>query len=250
MITQVIHYCWFGGNPLPPLAVKCIESWRKFLPSYEIKEWNESNFDVNCISYTQEAYAAKKYAFVSDYARFYILYHHGGLYFDTDVEIIKPIDDIVARGSFMGCENKVKTDEATLAVAPGLGMAANPGMELYAELLDLYSGLHFKNADGSLNMKTVVSYTTELLCKHGLKNINEIQKCAGIWIYPKDYFCPIDYSTGKIKVTDNTRGIHHFAASWLTTRQKIINVFLRLIGEKAFSIILKIKHSFESYRNN
>lgn len=241
MIPKVIHYCWFGGNPLPPLAVKCIESWRKFLPSYEIKEWNESNFDVNCISYTQEAYAAKKYAFVSDYARFYILYHHGGLYFDTDVEVIRAIDGIVARGPFMGCENKVKTGETTLAVAPGLGMAANPGVELYAELLDLYSGLHFKNADGSLNMKTVVSYTTEQLCKHGLKNINEIQEVAGVWVYPKEWFCPIDYDTRKRNDTSNTRLVHHYAASWVPKRTLFLVWLQRQIGKNAIQCMQRLK---------
>ena len=104
MIPKIIHYCWFGRNPLPPLAEKCIASWREFLPDYEIKEWNEDNFDVNIIPYTADAYNAKKYAFVSDYARFWILYKYGGLYFDTDVEVIKSMDDIVERGPFMGCE--------------------------------------------------------------------------------------------------------------------------------------------------
>lgn len=100
-IPTVIHYCWFGGKPLPALAVKCIESWKKYLPDYEIKRWDESNFDVNLIPYTQQAYEAKKYAFVSDYARFWILYKYGGLYFDTDVEVIKPMDDLIAAGPFM-----------------------------------------------------------------------------------------------------------------------------------------------------
>ena len=110
MIPKVIHYCWFGRNPLPESAVKCINSWRKHFPDYEIKEWNEDNFDVNIIPYTKEAYEAKKYAFVSDYARMWILYHFGGLYFDTDVEVIKPMDDIVKRGPFMGIEvEEIKT---------------------------------------------------------------------------------------------------------------------------------------------
>ena len=102
MIPKIIHYCWFGHNPLPESAKKCIESWKKYLPGYEIKEWNESNFNVNAIPYTEEAYRLKKYAFVSDYARFWILYHYGGLYFDTDVEVIKRMDDIIERGAFMG----------------------------------------------------------------------------------------------------------------------------------------------------
>ena len=104
MIPKVIHYCWFGRNPLPKDAIICINSWKKNLPDFEIKEWNEDNFDVNMIPYTAEAYAAKKYAFVSDFARFWILYKHGGLYFDTDVEVIKPLDDIIARGNFMAYE--------------------------------------------------------------------------------------------------------------------------------------------------
>lgn len=104
MIPKIIHYCWFGRGPLPELAQKCIASWKKYLPDYEIKEWNEDNFDVNIIPYTAEAYAEKKYAFVSDYARFWVLYKYGGIYFDTDVEVIRPLDDIIAKGNFMGCE--------------------------------------------------------------------------------------------------------------------------------------------------
>ena len=119
MIPKIIHYCWFGGNPLPASALKCIESWRKYCPDYEIKEWNESNYDVNKIRYSSQAYQAKKYAFVSDYARFDILYQWGGLYFDTDVEVIRPIDDILAKGAFLGLE----TSET---VNPGLGMAVSP----------------------------------------------------------------------------------------------------------------------------
>ena len=107
-IPKIIHYCWFGRSPLPELAKKCIASWRKYFPDYEIKEWNEDNFDVNSILYTSQAYQAKKYAFVSDYARFWILYMYGGLYFDTDVEVIRPMDDIIQRGPFMGCEKPYK----------------------------------------------------------------------------------------------------------------------------------------------
>ena len=245
MIPKVIHYCWFGRNPLPPLAIKCIESWKKYLPDYEIKEWNEDNFDVNIIPYTEEAYAAKKYAFVSDYARFWILYKYGGLYFDTDVEVIKPMDDIIARGPFMGCENEVKDNGTTaLAVAPGLGLGVNPGLGLYKEMLDLYGTLHFIIPDGSFNLKTVVQYTTEVLCKYGLQNINVIQECAGIWIYPKEYFCPMDYNSGKIHLTNNSKTVHHFAASWLSKKERIKIKVIRLIGMKATRICIAIKRLF------
>ena len=191
MIPKVIHYCWFGGNPLPKSAQMCIASWRKYLPDYEIKEWNESNFDVNIIPYTAEAYKAKKYAFVSDYARFWILYKYGGLYFDTDVEVIKNMDDIIAKGPFMGCENEAKA-------------GAMPAQDK-----------HYILPDGTYSRETVVTITTDLLCKYGLKNINDIQEVAGVLIYPKEYFCPKDYATGRLDLTANTASIHHYDSSWL-----------------------------------
>lgn len=235
MIPKTIHYCWFGKKPLPPIALKCINSWRKYLPDYEIKEWNEDNFDVNIIPYTKEAYNAKKYAFVSDYARFWILYNYGGLYFDTDVEIIRSMDGIISRGAFMGCEkyanNKNSTD-INIGVNPGLGLATEAKHNLYKEILDLYSTLHFIKKDGSLNLNTVVSYTTDLLCNYGLKNINEIQECAGILIYPKEYFCPIDYTTNKCIITPNTYTIHHFASSWHGKKEKLYKLVSKYFGAK------------------
>ena len=236
MIPKVIHYCWFGRNPLPPLALKCIESWKKFLPDYEIKEWNEDNFDVNMIPYTKEAYEAKKYAFVSDYARFWILYNYGGLYFDTDVEVIKPMDDIIARGPFMGCENEVKPGATALAVESGLGLGCNPGLPFYREMLELYATLHFINSDGTYNQKTIVSYTTEMLCMHGLKNVNNIQECAGNYIYPTEYFCPIDIRTLNLNITNKTISIHHFTGSWKTPSWKR-KLLTKLIG---FRLMRKI----------
>lgn len=214
MIPKIIHYCWFGGKPLPPLAVKCISSWKKHLPDYVIKEWNEQNFDINMIPYMSEAYQAKKYAFVSDYARFWILYHYGGLYFDTDVELIRPMNDIICHGAFMGCENAAEGATA-LAVAPGLGLGCNSGLSFYAEMIEFYSKLHFQKPDGSLNLKTVVEYTTELLVGYGLKNVNKVQLVADIYIYPSEYFCPIDLVTKRLQVTDKTYTIHHYAGSWV-----------------------------------
>ena len=239
MIPKVIHYCWFGRNPLPPLAVKCIESWRKFLPDYEIREWNEDNFDVNAIPYIREAYEARKYAFVSDYARFKILYEHGGLYFDTDVEVIRPLDDIIARGPFMGCERDAEGATAG-AVAPGLGLGVNPGLGLYRELLDLYATLHFRNPDGSLNFKTVVQYTTELLCEHGLQHTPEIQEVAGVWIYPKEYFNPIEH-VNEIKITPKTVSIHHYAGTWLPKTQRLKKLVIRLLGSKIWGKLLYLR---------
>ena len=250
MIPKIIHYCWFGGNPLPEFAIKCIDSWKKYLPDYEIKEWNESNFDVNIIPYTSEAYSVKKYAFVSDYARFWILYKFGGLYFDTDVELIKSIDDIIEKGPFMGCEKEAKpgATPTKLGVAPGLGLGVNPGLGLYSEILDVYKNIHFFNKNGSYNQQTVVAYTTEILCSHGLVNSNKVQLCAGVWIYPKDYFCPMDYVTKVLTISENTRSIHHYSATWITKSQKIYKKIENFIGEKNAHIISKILKSLKLFK--
>ena len=228
MIPKVIHYCWFGRNPLPESAVKCINSWRKYFPDYEIKEWNEDNFDVNIIPYTKEAYEAKKYAFVSDYARMWILYHFGGLYFDTDVEVIKPMDDIVKRGPFMGIEVDANREEYQ-QVNPGLGLGVNPGLGLYKEILDYYAPLHFKSSDGSLNQVTIVKHTTNVLIENGLKQTNELQLVAGVWIYPRDFFNPLDDNTGELQITENTRSIHWYTKTWLKKRNPVRTWLVRRI---------------------
>ena len=140
-IPKVIHYCWFGRKQLPKDAVDCIESWKKYYPDYEIVEWNEDNFNVNICDYVKEAYAEKKWAFVSDYARFWILYNYGGLYFDTDVEVIKRASDIIAKGSFMG--NEYGLEQNTVLVNPGLGMGAEKGLAFFKTVLDYYNNIHF-----------------------------------------------------------------------------------------------------------
>lgn len=244
MIPKKIHYCWFGRNPLPESAQKCIASWRKFFPDYEIIEWNEDNFDVNCIPYTAQAYTAKKYAFVSDYARFKILYEHGGIYFDTDVEVIKQMDDIIAAGPFMGFEVNPNPQRPYGAVAAGLGIAAENGMKLYKSILDYYSQLSFIMADGSYNITdAVVNITTRELVKSGLQDIPGIQTVAGITIYPADYFNPFDDATGRLNKTRNTRTIHWFTKTWLNVspwRQWLSRFAHRVFGVDTISKFRKI----------
>lgn len=228
-IPKIIHYCWFGRNPLPESARKCIASWRKFFPDYEIIEWNEDNFDVNSIPYTAEAYEARKYAFVSDYARFKILYEHGGLYFDTDVEVIRQMDDIVEKGSFMGIEVPSDGNNPPM-VAPGLGIAAQDGIAFYKDVLEYYNNIHFLNEDGTPNTVTVVIHTTKLLVENGLKNNNNLQKVGDIWIYPRDYFNPLDDNTGVLKITNNTRSIHWYTKTWIEKkRHPFVVWFIRRI---------------------
>ena len=197
MIPKIIHYCWFGRNPLPPLALECIASWRKFFPDYEIWQWGEDDnesgnenrlfdkkmaFDVNTIPYTTEAYAQKKYAFVSDYARFWILYKYGGIYFDTDVEVIKPMDDIISQGAFMGFEVDPDGENSPDKYAPRYAFAVNPGLGFGMEkehpflkrMLDKYAAMEYKLPQFPWG-KTIVAYTTEELCELGLKNMQGIQ---------------------------------------------------------------------------
>ena len=223
---------------MPKSAEKCIASWKMYLPDYEIVRWDESNFDVNIIPYTKEAYAAGKYAFVSDFARFWILYHYGGIYFDTDVEVIRPMADILGRGGFLGVESD---RNGKITVNPGLGFAASKGSEPIGELLSLYRTFHFLNADGTLCLKNIVEITTEYLSARGLRNTDEIQHCCGFTIYPKDYFCPIEYDTRELKITENTRTIHHYAESWVPRSTRFKNALSRLFGKRFMSCLIRIK---------
>lgn len=249
MIPKVIHYCWFGHNPLPPLAEKCIASWRKFLPDYEIKRWDESNFDVNIIPYTAEAYVAGKYAFVSDYARFWILYKYGGLYFDTDVEVIRPLDDIIKRGPFMGLETdpkpRIDLGAENSEVNPGLGLGVVPGLGLMKKLLDCYEGRHFVLEKNMRKQITVVDITTELLIKEGLKPVEGIQEVDGCYIYPSEYFCPINVTTDHLNITPNTRTIHHYAATWVDNKGSLKNKIKKLLPESVVMVMVKIKRNMK-----
>lgn len=231
MIPKVIHYFWFGGKPLTELACKCIASWKRYLPDYEICRWDESNFDVNIISYTRDAYAAGKYAFVSDYARFRVLYDHGGVYFDTDVEVLKPMSDVLANGPYMGFESTGKEDQ--LAVNPGLGMAAMPAMELFAKILLRYESLPFTIEEGRLNPYTMIPLVTDLLKKQGLKGDGGIEKAAGFRIYPPDWFNPFDDATGRMRKTSNTRSVHWYSKTWMPTEPRL-SIELKRFGRRIF----------------
>lgn len=245
MIPKIIHYCWFGRGPLPELAQKCIASWKKYLPDYEIKEWNEDNFDVNIIPYTAEAYQAKKYAFVSDYARFWILYKYGGIYFDTDVEVIRPIDDIVERGNFMGFETdpklQVKADASEARVNPGLGLGVNSGLGLIKRMLDFYEGKHFKFIPDGIGQLTIVHIATEVLNQAGLKQQPGIQLVNDVWIYPTEYFCPINLKTGRIHIEANTRTIHHYAGTWQDKHFSFKEFIKQVLPENVLLKVMALK---------
>lgn len=226
MIPKIIHYCWFGGNEKPELAVKCIESWRKFCPDYTIVEWNEDNYDINSCKYVREAYDNGKWAFVSDYARFDILFEHGGIYFDTDVELINPINDIIEKGPFMGMED----DRGS--INSGLGLALEKGNIIAKEILEGYRNRQFIQANGFYDQTNVVSYVTSIFKEKGYILESHIQCIEGITIYTKDYFCPLNYDTGELNITNNTRSIHHYTSSWKSGREKNWHQFSMLVHKR------------------
>ena len=213
-IPKIIHYCWFGGNPLPELAQKCIASWKKFCPDYEIKEWNESNYDVAKNKYMKEAFENKQWAFVSDYARLDIIYEHGGIYFDTDVEVVRPLNNLLTFKGFAGFENE-KSVNSQKSCNTGLGFGAIPKLPIIKELRNCYDKLSFIQKDGSFNTLPCPRYQTKYLLQKGLVLNNSFQEIDGLTIFPAEYFAPKDYYSGKINLTKNTYSIHHFDGSWV-----------------------------------
>lgn len=216
-IPKVIHYCWFGDKPLGEKEIDCIRTWSKYFEGYEIKCWNQDNYDVAQCAYVKEAYQNQKWAFVSDYARLDILYRYGGVYFDTDVEVVGSFEAILNNGPYMGIES-VKKGVAN--VNPGLGMASVSGLKVLKEILDTYKEDHFILPDGSFNYKTIVERTTECLVRRGLKGADVLQNLGDITIYPSEYFNPIDQATGLCTTGNETRSIHHFGASWQTEEMR------------------------------
>lgn len=215
MIPKTIHYCWFGGNPLPELALRCIKSWKKYCPDFEIVQWNEESFDISAAPlYVRQAYEAKKWAFVSDYARLRIVYENGGLYFDTDVELIRSPEQLLGYSAWFGFEEERQ-------VATGLGFGAEKGAPILAEMLADYQNIPFVLEDGSFDMTPCPTRNTAALVRAGLICDNTQQLLPGnVAVFPKDWFCPLDYLTGRLHKSKNTVSIHRYAASWYTEKEK------------------------------
>ena len=229
MIPKVIHYIWLGGKPLPKIAKKCIKSWEKYCPGYEIKRWDESNLDINKYEFTNDAYQAKKYAFVSDVMRTEILYNEGGIYLDIDVELIKSLDDILKD---IDC---VMGFETSNFLNPGLFIASKSNDDNLKNILNIYKNLKFDL--NNLDKITVCEVYTKYYEKLGLKKENKTQILENTKFYSSEYFSPKSLSDGKIRKTKNTVSIHHYCATWVkgTTKfkSKILQLIKRILGEKA-----------------
>lgn len=213
-IQKVIHYCWFGGKEKPDIVKKCIRSWEKKLLNYEIKEWNEDNFDLNCNEYVKEAYRSKKFAFVSDYVRVYALFHFGGIYLDTDVEVFKSFDDLLHHDSFWGFEQEDFIATSTIGAAKG--------NQLIKIFLDSYQKKSFIRDDGNFDDLTNVAIITEILRNRGLERNGEYQELEGLGVfYPQTYFSPYDYINCRKFITKETYTMHYFYKSWLPLKTRV-----------------------------
>lgn len=212
MIPKVIHYCWFGGNPKPELALQCIESWKKFCPDYKIVEWNEEKFDIHSNPYVQEAYEVRKFAFVTDYVRLYAMFTEGGIYMDTDVMVLKNLDSYLKHSAFSGFESKTK-------IPTGI-MAAEKGHPLISKLLDYYNDRHFLKDDKTCDMTTNVEIITSMLLPKGFVPNGEYQEVDNMAFYPQNVFCPEHKKLTNRKYMLDTATIHYFAGSWKSAKTK------------------------------
>lgn len=204
VIPKKIHYCWFGGKELPIEYQNYVKSWKKHCPDYEIVRWDESNYDIHKNRYVREAYEQKKWAFVSDYARVDILYHEGGIYFDTDVEVIASFDELLVWDLFCGFETGNYINW-------GLGVGSVKAHPILRSVLDVYENMSFVEEDGSLNMKTCPVIQSETMEKYGFERNGGFQLKDNVAVYPMEFFAPIDYNGAVGRTTEYTHSIHHFA---------------------------------------
>lgn len=236
---KLIHYCWFGNKEMDDYTLSCIKSWQEHFPDYKIMVWNENNFDFNICNYVKEAYKAKQYAFVSDYVRLFALYNYGGIYFDTDYEVFKNFEYLMTTDLTFGFESPGKVQTAVI-----MSKKKNPNL---LKLLNYYHDLRFVDENNNLCQTTNVEILSKFLFELGLKTNNEYQKFNNIEVYPSDYFCPIDFNSGEIKITENTVGVHSFKGSWLNEEQDTYFKNKRKYGRE---IAQKRKKEIESPMSN
>lgn len=241
-IPKRIHYIWFGNGEKSELIKKCIASWKKYLKDWEFIEWNENNYDIKKCEYIKEAYQEKKYAFAADYARFDILYEYGGVYLDTDVELLKAIpEEFLKYNGFTGVESNNR-------IAPGLILAVEPHNKIILEIKKIYEKEHFFSIPNQ-KIKTVVDYTTEVFEKHGFVTDGTFQNIEGIQIYPVEYFCAYDFDIREFQTTPNTISIHHYTFSWGSKKRKFIgkvkNVIKKIIGTNNYKKLLYLKRKLK-----
>lgn len=241
MIPKIIHYCWFGGQDLSPIVKKCIRSWNLYCPDYEIKLWNEINYDVNKIEYVREAYESKKWAFVSDYVRLDIIYRYGGIYLDTDVELVKNLDELLPYKCFFSADNS--------GINTGLGFGAEKECNIVKEMLDLYNGKHFI-ISGKLDLTPCTEINSKIFLGDGYQVGNQkVQIIKEAVILPPEYFSPLD-GESKLRKTENTFGVHWGSRTWETGITKVKASIRMRLGYKAVGNIKSFFRTISLRRDN
>ena len=232
MIPKIIHYIWFGGKPLPEKVTYCIESWKKWLPEYKFVLWNEESFDVNAYEFTRDTYAHRKFAFVSDFVRIFALATQGGVYLDTDIEIIKPLDVFLKERMVLGTD-----DSGSLTAF----MAAEAQHPFFTRALDIYKSRLFVLPDGSLNTEVNNLLLQNLLENYGYVKANKEQHLSeGIKVYPDDYFHVVRLTSGKPHRTKNSYAIHWHTLLWIPWTTRVIrfirmHIIVPVFGEKTYT---------------
>ncbi len=234
MIPKKIHYFWFGGKEMPPEVLDCIASWNKYMPDWEYKLWNEENFNVEALTYTKEAYAAGKMAFVSDVARLKALHDEGGIYLDTDVEVFRSLEPLLQRKAFAGFEGSKHKPVGTCV------MASEAGGEWVTEMLDAYKDRHFLQADGTFDLTTNVQFITGIMAANGFRQDGTEQDYKDLHIFSVDYFSP-RHTTGEYIRTENTYCEHKGLASWSTKNRGWKEGVLNIVGQKNMIRLIKLK---------
>lgn len=233
-IPKIVHYCWFGRGTKNELIERCIKSWKEYLPDYEIIEWNEDNFDINSNLYVKQAYENKKWAFVTDYVRLYVIYYYGGIYLDTDVEVLKSLDIFLKNEAFTGYETEH-------SIPTGI-IACKKNNNFIKLLLDDYINRSFIKKDGTFdyttNVKQITNYVKEKFDFNANGEYQELE--YGFVIYPKDYFCPKSWQDGSINLTENTYTIHHFSGSWIETKEERKKRKLKIRLKRTVKILILI----------
>lgn len=247
MIPKVIHYCWLSNDPLPKKIQFCIDSWAKKIPDYEIVLWDFNRFPKDRSTWVSEAFDAKKYAFAADYIRFYALYNYGGIYLDSDVEVLKNFDEFLNRPYMLGSESYSGNIEAAV-------IGAEKGFAPFKKMLDYYEGRHFVNPDGSLNNTPVPQLMDKILGKEykfvNIENSDEFRNNPDeLCILPNDYFSPVHLLTMKLEKTPRTVAIHHFAGSWESKSYKFRKKMQKLLGHRVSLAIIKVKSALKGLIN-
>lgn len=241
MIPKIIHYCWLSGDDYPEKIAYCISSWKKHLPDYEFWLWDLNRFDIDSCVWCKQAFSVKKYAFAADYIRFYALYHHGGIYLDSDVEVIKSFDTFLDLPYFIGTE-------FAGCVEPAI-MGAEAGWSIAKEMIDYYNSHSFMNPDGSLNMTVCPDVLDGIVQKHMSRNVisskSEFQNDPAIFnVFEPTVFSPKESGNPKIVTTENTYSIHHFEASWYPVSKKMYRWSRRVFGAKFTGFLSRIYKRF------